>query len=110
MIQKSYFFLNKKNVKIKIKQKHAFKGFGSTYNNAEILNSFISDLLFKDIEYEIERKLIELLTQLKGAKFVTTLFLVFKNIEDGNKTNFVNFYSSSKTEKIISEVDIDDGF
>ena len=61
------------------KREHAFKGFASSYN-VEILNSFIPELQLKDIESAIKSKLIELLTQFKGFKFVTTLVLVFKKI------------------------------
>ena len=46
---------------IKIKQKHSFKGYGSTYN-VEILNYFNPDLQLKDTESTIKSKLIELLT------------------------------------------------
>ena len=62
----------KKNIKI-TKQEHAFKGYASTYN-VEILNSFNPELQLKDTESTIKSKLIELLTQLKGFKFVKTLF------------------------------------
>ena len=50
------------------------------------------------------------MTQLKGFKFVATLVLVFEKIESEDKTNYGNFYSSSKTETIINESDIDDVF
>ena len=63
------------------------KGFSSTYN-VEILNSFNPELQLKDTESEVKSKLIELLTQL--------IVLVFKKIESEDKTNFDNFYSSSK--------------
>ena len=106
--KKSENFLNEKNIKI-TEQKHAFIGCVSTYN-VEILNSFNPELQFIDIDSAIESKLIELLTQLKGFKFVTTLVLVFKKIESGDKTKYVNFYSSSKTEIIINESDIGDVF
>ena len=39
-----------------------------------------------------------------------TLVLVFKKIENGDKTKFDNFYLSSKAEIIINESDIDDVF
>ena len=77
MIQKSEHFLNKKSVKIS-KREHAFTVFASTYN-VEILNSFNPELQLKDTESSIKSELIELLTQLKDLKFVTTLVLVFKN-------------------------------
>ena len=41
---------------------------------------------------------------------MTTLALVFKNIESEDKTKYDNFYSNSKTETIINESDIDDVF
>ena len=63
------------------------KGFSSTYN-VEILNSFNPELQLKDTESEVKSKLIELLTQL--------IVLVFKKIESEDKTDFDNFYSSSK--------------
>ena len=61
------------------KLEHAFQDYTSTYN-AEILHSFDPELQLKDTEPAIKSKLIELLTQLKGFKFVTTLKLVFKKI------------------------------
>ena len=54
--------------------------------------------------------MIELLTQLKGFKFVTTLVLVFKKIEREDKKKYDNFYSSSRAKIFISESDIDDVF
>ena len=69
---------NEKNVKI-IQWKHAFKSFASAYN-IEILNSFNHELQLKDTESAIKSKLIEILAQSKGFKFVTTLVLVFKKI------------------------------
>ena len=50
------------------------------------------------------------MSQLKGFKFVTTLVLVFKNIESKDKTKYGNSYSSSKAEIVINESDIDDVF
>ena len=51
----------------------------------------------------MKSKLTDLLTQLKGFRFVTTLVLVFKKIESEDKTNYDNFYSRSKAEIIINE-------
>ena len=76
----------------------------------EIWNSFNPELNLKDIESAIKIKLIESLTQLKGFKFVTTLVLMFKKIENEDKTKCDNFYSSSKVEIIINESDTDDVF
>ena len=79
MIQKSEICLNEKNVKI-IKREHAFKDHASIYI-IEILNSFNPEIQLKDTESALKSKPIELLTQLKGFKFVITLVLVFKKIE-----------------------------
>ena len=49
-----------------------FKGYASTYN-VEILNSFNPELQLKDTESVIKSKLADLLTRLRGIKFVTTL-------------------------------------
>ena len=76
----------------------------------EIWNSFNPELNLKDIESAIKIKLIESLTQLKGFKFVTTLVLMFKKIENEDKTKYDNFYSSSKVEIIINETDTDNVF
>ena len=53
---------------------------------------------------------MELLTQLKGFKWVIILVLVFKKIQSEYKTKFGNFYLSSKAEIIIKESDIVDVF
>ena len=43
----------------------------------------------KDTESEIKNKLIDLLTEIKGFKFVTTLVLEFKKkIENDDKTKY----------------------
>ena len=96
--------MNEKNVKMK-KRAHSFKGYGSSYK-VEILNSFNPEVQFKHTESAIKSKLIELFTQLKGFKFVTTLVLVFKKIESKDKTKYDNFYSGSKAKIIINESDI----
>ena len=41
---------------------------------------------------------------------MTTLVLVFKRMESEDKTKFDNFYSNSKAEIIINEIDIDNVF
>ena len=84
MTQTSENFLNEKDIKI-TKGEHAFKGYSSTYN-VEILNSFNPEIQLKGTESAIKSKLIELLSQLRGLKFVTTLVLVFKKIASKNKT------------------------
>ena len=75
-MKNSQIFFNQINIKI-TKRQNAFKGSASTYN-VEILNSFKPELQLKDTESAIKSKLTELLTQLKGFKFVTTLVLVFR--------------------------------
>ena len=102
---KSKHFLNERNVKI-TKREHAFKGYASTCN-VEVLNSFNPKLQLKGTGYVTKRKLIQLLAELEGFKFVITLVLVFKNIESEDKTNHDHSYSSSKAETIINESNID---
>ena len=50
------------------------------------------------------------MTQLKGFKFLATLVLMLKKIENKDKTKYDNFYSRLKAEIIINESDIDDVF
>ena len=75
-----------------------------------ISNSFNPEIKLKDTESAIKSKPIELMNQLKGFKFVKTLVLVFKKIEIEDKTKHDYFYSSSKSEIITNESDIDDVF
>ena len=89
------------------KREHAFKGLASTYN-VEVLNFFSPELQLEDIESAIKNKLKKLLSELRGVKFMTTLVLVFKKIENKDQTKYDNFYSSSKVEIIINESNIDD--
>ena len=91
------------------KQAYGFKSLASSYN-VEILNSYNLELQLKDTESAIKSKLIDLLTQLKDFKFMTTFVLVFKKIESGDKTKYDTFYSNSKAEIIINETDIDGVF
>ena len=56
----------------------------------EILNSFNFELQLKDTDSEIKSTLTNLLSQLKGFKFVRTLALVFKKIESKDKTKYDN--------------------
>ena len=101
-------FFNEKNIKI-TKRENAFKGYASTYN-VEILDSFNPELQLKDTVLAIKSKLIQLLTQLRGFKFVTTSVLVFKKIENKDKIEYDNFHSSSKAEVIINESYIENVF
>ena len=70
---------------------------------------FYPELLLKNTESTFKINLIELSTQVKGFKFVKTLFLVFKKKENEDKTKYGNIYSISKAE-IINEGDIDGVF
>ena len=78
-----------------IRRAHAFKSFASSYNVA-ILDSFNPELQLKDTESTIKSKLIDVLTQLKGFKFVATLVLVFKKIESEDKTKYDTFIHTQK--------------
>ena len=69
--KKSEKFLNEQNVTI-TKLELPFTSFASTYD-VGILNSSDRELQLKETESAIKSKLIELLTQLKAFKFVTTL-------------------------------------
>ena len=91
------------------KRAHSFKGYASTYN-VEIMNYFNTEQQLKDGESAIKSKLIELLPEVRGFRFVTTLVLVFKKIESEDKTKYDNLYSSSKVEIIINESDIKNVF
>ena len=92
-----------------MKRLHAYKGNTCTYS-VEILNSFNPELQLKNTESAIKNKLIDLLTELKGFKFVTTLLLEFKKIQSDDKTISKTFYSNSKAETNINESDIADLF
>ena len=100
--------MNEKTVKI-TKQVHALKGYVSSYN-VEISKSINPEQQRKGTESATERKLKQLLSELRGFKLVTTPALVLKNIESEDKTKYDTFYSHSKAERIINESDIDDVF
>ena len=100
--------MNEKTVKI-TKQVHALKGYVSSYN-VEISKSINPEQQLKDTESATERKLKQLLSELRGFKLVTTPALVLKNIESEDKTKSDTFYLHSKAERIINESDIDDVF
>ena len=69
------------------------------------MNSFNLQLQLKDTESEIRNKLIALLTEFKGFKFVTTSVLKFKKKYRDNETKYGTFYS---TETVINDKDFDD--
>ena len=72
------------------------------------MNPFNPELQLKDTESVIKDKVIDLLSESRGLKFVTTLVLEFKKIESDNETKYSIFYSNSKAETIIKKSDIDD--
>ena len=61
-----------------------------------MLNSFNPELQIKDAESAIRSNLIELFTQLKGFKFVTTLVLAFKNMKAKIKQSMTIFIQAQK--------------
>ena len=61
------------------KREHAFQGYANTCN-VKIWNAFNPELQLEDTVSAIKSKLIELLTQWKGFKFLPTLVSVFKEI------------------------------
>ena len=60
-----------------MKQWNAFKAYSPTYY-AEMLNLFDPELLYKDAKFALENKFERLLADLRGFKFVITLFLDLK--------------------------------
>ena len=77
-------FWMKKNVTI-TKRCHAYKAYSSTCS-VKILNSFNPELQLRDIESAVKNNSIDLLPELRGCKFVATLVLEFKEIENDDKT------------------------
>ena len=70
-VKKSEKCLDEKNAKI-TKKSHAYKGYAIIYN-ITILYNFNHELQLRDTESAIKNKLIDLLSELRGFKFVTTL-------------------------------------
>ena len=64
------------------------------------------ELQFNDTESRIKNKRIDLLSELRGFKFMATSVFELKKIENDIKTKFSTFYSNSKAEKSINESDI----
>ena len=57
----------------------------------KFLDSFNPKLQLKDTESSIKNKLIDLLAELRGFKFVATLVLEFKKIQSNYKHYIVPF-------------------
>ena len=70
----------------------------------KLFNFFNPELQLINTESEIKSKLIELLTQLKGFKFLTTLVLVFKKIESEDKTSITVFIYTQKQKPVPMKV------
>ena len=67
--------MNRKKAKV-TKRSHAYKGYASSYN-VDILKFFYLELQLKDIESAIRNKPINLPTELRRFKFVTTIAMEF---------------------------------
>ena len=93
-----------KNNKTSICYESSFKGYESSCI-VEILIFFNPELQLKYVESAIKSKIIELLTQLKGFKFVSKLVLLLKKIESQDKIKHGMFYSHSKAEAITNGSD-----
>ena len=106
--KKMKIFGSKKNVKI-TKRLHSYIGYESTYN-VKILKSFNPELQLKETEFTTKNKLIDLLSKLRGFKFVRTFVLEFNKIENDNGTKYATFYSNSKAKASINESDSENLF
>ena len=68
------------------------------------MNSFNTELPLKDVESAIKNESIDLFTELKDLKFVTTLILEFKKIQSNDITLYSTFNSNSKAEtRVMNE-------
>ena len=82
--KKSRIFFDQKNVKI-TKQSHALKGYAS-FDNNEILIILALNYNLKALNLQKSKnKLIDLASNLRGFKLVTTLVLEFKKIQSDDK-------------------------
>ena len=63
------------------------------FYNVDILNSFNPELQLKDTESAVRSKLIDLLCELRGFKFVTTLVIEF-NIQRSGQFIILKILSS----------------
>ena len=72
------------------------------------MNSFNPELQLKNTESSTRNKLIDLMSELKGFKFLTTLVVEFKKIQSDDKTLCSTFYSTKA--KIVYGNDINHVF
>ena len=63
-----------------------------------------------EVESAIKNKLIDLLSELRGFKFVKTSLLELKKLRVIAETKYSTFYSNSKVETIISKTEIVNAF
>ena len=75
-----------------------------------MLKSFNPHLQPKDTKSASRNKSKDLLTKLKGFKFVAILVLEFEKIDSHYETKYSTFYLSSKAETIINKNYIDGVF
>ena len=71
---------------------HVYKGYASTYH-VRILKYFNPELQLNNAESASKNILIDLLSQLRGFKFVIALALEFKKKGD-DETKYSAFYSN----------------
>ena len=69
------------------------------------MNSFNLELQLKNTEFAIKNKLKDLLTELRGLKYLAALVIEFEKIESDDTTKF--FFSNSKSATVINANDID---
>ena len=78
----------------------------SRTSNVEILNYFNAGLQLKNIDSAMRNKLKNLLTELQGLEFVTTLVLEFQKIKSDDETKNSTISSALKAETSINKSDI----
>ena len=81
---------------------HAYKDWICTYH-VRILKYFNHELQLNNAESASKNILIDLLSQLRGFKFVIALALEFKKKGD-DETKYSAFYSNSKAKTVINEM------
>ena len=67
-----------------IKRYHAYKVYASTYN-VKLLNSFYPELQLEYTASTVRNKLENLLSELRGFKFMATLVLEFRKIRSDER-------------------------
>ena len=55
------------------------------------MNSFNSEPQLNDVKFAIKNQLVDLLTELRGFKFVTTLVIKFKKTKSDERKNMTLF-------------------